>query len=347
MAKTLAEHNYHGIDATIVADSMSSTGSRLVTYVVTFPRMVLAEFNTHRMFSRNSASSRAIPFKTMLKNCTEHPFIPIAFQKDHKGMQGTEYFEDPDEIHDIEQEWLFARDQAIKQATALSDAGVTKQIVNRLLEPFMWHTVIVTSSEYNNFFNLRAPDYRMQQTAGEIPIDYDARKLRSRKEVQELTDAFDEYTDLDWLKVNSANAEIHICRLAEIMWDEFRTHAWETLSEGEWHIPFGENMDLKKVDLIARAMPHVMHDEVMRMVAVARCGRISYNNFEGKDDYAADTALYRRLARSGHWSPFEHVAQCTGDTEFYGNFQGFKQIRKTFLNEDGTDKHIHGSLQEG
>ena len=82
------------IQAKIIADSKNKFGNRITTMIVTIPRIILAEFNTHRMFSRNSASSRAIPFEKMVKSVKENPFIPIAWQKDHKGMQGTEYFQE-------------------------------------------------------------------------------------------------------------------------------------------------------------------------------------------------------------------------------------------------------------
>ena len=145
----------------ILADSLSPQGNRLTTMKITFPRMVLAEMNTHRMFSRNSASSRAIPFKKMVTMVEENPFIPIAWQKDHKGMQGTEYFtEHESNLH--RQHWLTARDYAIHQSKILANNGeVTKQLCNRLLEPFMWHTVIITSGKegLDNFFKLRCPEY--------------------------------------------------------------------------------------------------------------------------------------------------------------------------------------------
>ena len=158
MNKTLENHNFFSIDATVVADSVNPFGNRLITMVVTMPRMILAEFNTHRVFSRNSASSRAIPFNKMVERVKEHPFIPIAWQKDHKGMQGTEYFTDERAIDFNRNTWLTARDNAVYEAVRLSDrAEVTKQICNRLLEPFMWHTVIVSATEWENFFKLRCP----------------------------------------------------------------------------------------------------------------------------------------------------------------------------------------------
>lgn len=162
------------IEAKVIADSISPQGDRLTTFILTFPRIILAEFNTHRMFSRNSASSRAIPFEKMVKSVQENPFIPIAWQKDHKGMQGTEYFTDNQDIQRLEDLWILQSREAIKSAQSLNNLKTTKQLCNRLLEPFMWHTVIMTSGEegLENFFNLR------NHEAAEIHIQELARKMK-------------------------------------------------------------------------------------------------------------------------------------------------------------------------
>lgn len=140
--------------AKILADSISPEGHRLTTFEVTFPRIILAEFNTHRVFSRNSASSRAIPVERMLKLVEEDPYIPTHWGKNQKGMQAEQ------EVDGLtrsaaEQCWLTARDQAVERARVLLDLGIHKQITNRLLEPFMWHQVVVTATEWSNFFHLR------------------------------------------------------------------------------------------------------------------------------------------------------------------------------------------------
>jgi thymidylate synthase ThyX len=159
------------IEAKIIADSKSIRGERLTTFLLTFPRIILAEFNTHRMFSRNSASSRAIPFAKMVESVETNPFIPIAWQKDHKGMQGTEYFnKEEGAIKTLL--WLNARDKAVDSAKGLSEHGVTKQLCNRILEPYMWHTVICTATDYENFFKLR------DHEAAEIHIQELARRMK-------------------------------------------------------------------------------------------------------------------------------------------------------------------------
>jgi len=125
---------------------------------VTFPRVVLSEFNTHRVFSRNSASSRAIPIEKRISAVEVDPFIPETFGKNQKGMQASEDLND-DDSERARHEWMSACVSSIAHARKLASLGVHKQLANRLIEPFCWQTVIVTSTEWSNFFALRCnPD---------------------------------------------------------------------------------------------------------------------------------------------------------------------------------------------
>ena len=142
-------------EARIEKDSITQYGERLTTFVVTFPRIVLAEFNTHKMLSKSSASSRAIPVKTQIERLYNDVFEPVSWGKNQKGMQAEEDL-GPEECKKARDIWNEAMYSAIKSAELLGDVGVHKQITNRLLEPFMWHTVIVTGTEWSNFFHLRA-----------------------------------------------------------------------------------------------------------------------------------------------------------------------------------------------
>lgn len=117
-------------------------------------RFVLAEFNTHRVFSRNSASSRAIPVRRILGRVAEDPAVPLVWPVEKQGMQGGESLEGQ-EADQALRVWLQAREHAIESATQLANLGVHKSVTNRLLEPFMWHTVIVSSTEWDNFWGLR------------------------------------------------------------------------------------------------------------------------------------------------------------------------------------------------
>lgn len=293
------------IKAEILLDSINtSNNTRLTTFILRFPRIVLAELNTHRALSKNSASSRAIPFEKMLEMVKNDPFIPIRFQKDHKGMQGTEYYEGAEHDKCIE-DWLKARDKAVEAATSFT-FPVTKQLRNRLLEPFMWHTVIVTATDYENFFALRAhPD-----------------------------------------------AEIHIADLADKMLYEYNKSKPNHLKPGEWHVPFGDRIEKDRLsDLIVKPAMMSISDgerwnsqylELTKKIAVARCARTSYYNFDGKDDYMADINLCDRLFGSNpkHLSPTEHVAQAIDEKIYIGNFCGFKQYRKFFKDENLKDDRV-------
>ena len=81
-------------DARIIADSMGPNGARVTTFELTMPRIVLAEHNTHRMYSRNAASSRAIPVEKMLTPIEEAPMLPVWWGKNQSGMQAREVLSD-------------------------------------------------------------------------------------------------------------------------------------------------------------------------------------------------------------------------------------------------------------
>lgn len=142
--------------AKIIADSVHPNQSRLTTFELTYPRFIHSELMTHRKFSRNSASSRAIPTHVLLKQVREHPVIPIHWGKLQKGMQAFETLDTADAFacRDL---WLGLRDEAVATVERLYHLKLHKQIANRLLEPWMWITVVVTSDERGmlNWFRLR------------------------------------------------------------------------------------------------------------------------------------------------------------------------------------------------
>ena len=138
--------------AKIIADSVSPKGDRLTTMEVVIHRFVLAEFNTHRVFSRNSASSRAIPVHKQLERVRNDPAFPLSWPAEQPCMQGGEEIESVDSARYA---WEVARDHAVNAVMALQAVGLHKSVTNRLLEPFMWHTIVVTSTEWENFFGLR------------------------------------------------------------------------------------------------------------------------------------------------------------------------------------------------
>jgi thymidylate synthase ThyX len=299
------------ITAKILLDNVNPTGNRITTFVLEFPRWILAELNTHRTFSRNTASSRAIPIEKMIKMVQENPAMPVFWGKNQPGMQSKEELIG-NEFLNAKEAWLRARDRAVESAEELMECGMHKQYANRAIENFLYVKTILTGTEFENFFALRA-----------------------HKDTQP------EFQDL-----------------AYKMLDIYQLSEPKKLKEGEWHIPFGDNLDHKRIWKMVQESSHEktpygvevskkthfndenLFRETAIKISTARCARVSYLNFEGKDDYNKDIELHDILKESGHWSPFEHCAMALSTSEFSGNFKGWKQYRKTFYDENRGDGRV-------
>lgn len=245
--------------AKILAHSVTPDGVPLVSVELRYPRIIHAEMMTHRMFSRNAASSRAIPVEKMIQSVMDNPYIPSEWGKNQKGMQAEELLGEKF-AEMARSRWLRARDHAVVDAEHLLNLGVHKQLTNRLLEPFLWYTAIYTATETSNFFNLR--------------------------------DHVDAHPDI---------------RIIAKKWrDAMEASTPRELKYGEWHLPLiqaGEPVDWDN------PQDGQLSDAECIQVSVGRCARVSYLTHDGKRDPQADIDLHDRLLKSGHLSPFEHVAR--------------------------------------
>lgn len=142
----------------IVADSISPTGDRVTTMIVKLWRPLTAQFNTHRMFSRNSASSRAIPVKKMVNR---EPMFPMSWPAEKPGMQGGNELEYSDRL-EAQAMWETAYRTIERMVSRYveehpdSSTRLHKSYLNRLLEPFQEQEILVTATEWDNFFDLRS-----------------------------------------------------------------------------------------------------------------------------------------------------------------------------------------------
>lgn len=188
------------ITATIIKDSISEFGNRITTFELEYPRFIHGEFMTHRMFSRNAMSSRAVPVNKMIDQVRKNPAMPIHWGKNQAGMQAEDECTSLVDLgaagveFTVQDTWMFAAKTAGNYAQAMSEAGYHKQVVNRLLEPFQMMKTIVTATEYSNFFELRCH--------------------------------------------SDAQPEIRV--LAELMHDAMENSKPDVLKSGEWHIPYVE-----------------------------------------------------------------------------------------------------------
>lgn len=153
--------------ATVICDSVSPAGQRLTTLELVYPRFIHSEFMTHRMFSRNAASSRATPTRTLLKEVEDDPVMPTVWRKNRPGMSGGEEFSEG--YHDtFERAWKNAARNARITASRLAELGLAKESVNRLIEPFVRIRTLVTATEWFNFFKLRLDEAHVQPEMFEL-----------------------------------------------------------------------------------------------------------------------------------------------------------------------------------
>lgn len=142
------------ISAKVIQDSISEAGIRICTMELAYPRFQHSEFMTHRVFSRNAASSRAIPIEKMIETIENNPAMPVHWGKNQAGMQAKEELEEH-KLWQAQQIWLAAAKDAIQHSRNMANLGVHKQIANRITEPFQWMKVVVTATDWENFFWLR------------------------------------------------------------------------------------------------------------------------------------------------------------------------------------------------
>ena len=306
---------------------LSSTGPNtlvLHTLHLRYPRIIHAELMTHRVFSRNARSSRAVPVQTMLVEVRETPFIPWHWGKNQKGMQAGEECNEPVLIPDWddinfhgkphlrsytrEEAWLHARDKGVDVAEAFMKAGYHKQLANRLLEPFMWIDVLVSSTDWDNFL---------------------------------------------WLR-DHKDAEPHLQDLARLVKQAIVEAEIQMLEEDQWHLPYITNADRHQLLVDSGRLAGERYQKIvgtndhfdwLKMISAARCARISYAPFDGDASYERELERYNQLVTSDrvHASPTEHQAQVDHFNREYqewdekplsGNFApGWIQHRKLIPNE--------------
>jgi hypothetical protein len=288
-----------------LASRNSATGDMIYTFVLTYPRPLLGEVLTHRVASRNTSSTRAIPTSKMIKAVIEDPYIPIFIGQNQKGMNPGA------ELDGWRRKTALAlirgfRYAPVALAYLLTKLGVHKGIAGRYLEPYSWVRQVFSVTEVENLLLLRnhsdaEPHFR--ELAKQME-----REIRIAKGTLATMDGFDMHARLGYGG----------------KWK------YQILKPGEWHLPFLTSDEVDKLSL-----------HQARSVSAARCARTSYT-LVGSDKlskYEDDFALCQRLSQSApiHASPFEHQAEAMVDSDYIGNFRGWKQYRKYFRHESGGD----------
>lgn len=296
----------HDFAAKIVADSVSPAGVRLTTMQLCYPRFIHAEFMTHRVFSRNASSSRAIPVAKMIEQVRTNPAMPVHWGKNQPGMQAMEEIQ---HVGAAQDQWRRAARNAADLAEEMTSLGLHKQVANRILEPFQWMHVIVTATEWSNFFALR--DHHM----AEPNIQKLAKLMKAAMDGSEPVPLMAGEWHLPYVERSEMGAVGPI----------------QTYLRGEsglWN--------------------DSMFNALCVKLSTARCARVSYLNHDGtKPEIEKDLALYEQLVvrKEGnndpiHASPAEHQATPDGQIQLgmgssgwatpnlHGNLTGWIQHRK-------------------
>lgn len=325
------------IEAKIVLDSIAPNGVRLTTFELTYPRIIHSELMTHRVFSRNAASSRAIPTKKKIERIKTDMAKPVQWGSNKPGMQAGPPLSEEQQRW-AETSWYDACQDALAHAASLEAIGCHKQVPNRLLEPFEHITTVLSSTKYGNHETLRTAvdengDPLPDPTYYELAV-----KMKAAREASQP----------------------------------------RQLNLGQWHLPYVTEQDLQGLEASDPFDCVLPQDRLilLKKISVGRCARVSYLR-QGEGDLKANIELHDRLAKSGHWSPFEHQATPMGEWKFgandlfpcdgcggslksnrsihlfkrdrflcdkcgyghthSGNFHGWHQYRKEFVNESGGD----------
>lgn len=212
------------IEAKIVLDSINPAGSRITTWLLTYPRFIHSEFMTHRIFSRNAASSRAIPSKKLIESVRNNPALFEQVGKANKGMTAEEVLS-PLESSVFLKSWKEAGESSADFVEYWSQ-HIAKQVVNRILEPWMHMTVVATATDHSNFFKLRAhpaaqPEFQVlaYRMLGEyvrstpLPLEWGQWHLPGLSEEDSTNEDLE---DADRLKICTALA----CRASYSAFDE-------------------------------------------------------------------------------------------------------------------------------
>jgi len=273
--------------AKIIAHSKAPNGEELITMEIELHRFILPEFNTHRCFSRNFQSSRAVPVEKMIEQVRTFPAMPVHWGKNQRGMvadnETTNYvLDNTGEEFSVKAWWKLSAEEAANAAEAMSEAGYHKQIVNRLLEPFMKTKGVVTATRegYESFF-----------------------KLRSHKDAQP-----------------------EIKALSDKMKAALEGSLPEELQVGEYHLPYVDwTKDENGIYFVGDSTNLSSMEEAIK-VSTSCCAQVSYRVLDESLEKAVKIYDMLNLPEKGvypedppHFSPTEHVAIVTDEYDMADN----------------------------
>jgi thymidylate synthase ThyX len=305
------------IRAEVICDSISPQDIRLTTMSLRYPKFIHGEMMTHRVFSRNASSSRAVPTVKLLEEARSDALraTPVFWGKNQKGMQAAEELEGS-HLYCAQDEWKRAALSVVGHAEWMANNGVHKQIVNRLLEPFSHINVIVTATEWDNFFGLRLHKDAQPEMRALAVTMWEARQVSVPKPLKPgewhlpyvLGEEFQEHAEGDW--PIERLIKVSVARCARVSYLSFDTGKRSTVEE-----------DLALYDRLMGAQPfHASPAEHQatpdQQIQTGVTGRQTTGGCYGRGERTGGRPIYGWAAK-GQW----------------GNFSGWRQYRKMLKGE--------------
>lgn len=269
------------IEAKVICDSVNPNGTRITTFELIYPRFIHSELMTHRVFSRNSASSRAIPISAMLDAISANPAEPVHWGKNQAGMQAKEELDQPQKVR-VQALWREAVDAVVAISQRMADEGAHKQVANRITEFAQHMKIVLTSTQYENWFWLR------DHTDADPTI-------------KALAEA-----------MNSAYSNSIPCNLRFGEWHLPYVRCIEV-----WPMTVG-GRDKGKQLYFANGQEISL--EEAKMISASCCAQVSYRKSDGSLEKAK--VIFDRLIESEpvHASPVEHQAMCFNSKKIWDIF---------------------------
>jgi len=298
--------------AEILKDSIAN-GQRITTVEATYPRFIHSELMTHRMFSRNAASSRAIPTEKIIDRVRKEPFVPETFNERVKGMGVGNPMTDL-AADNCRNYWLAASRDAVWHAHELNREGLDKSRANRLMEPFVWMTTIITATDWENFFALR--DHPEAQPEFRIIAGMLREQMNAHEPIELEPD--------EW-HLPLVNYEDEFCEAKETKhWEYF---AW--VSAGR----------------CARSSYDKIHDPETKAESYSRAEKLKGAGHMSPFEHQARPFSLAEMKWIAHtkWllfadAPTNESAQLVNSIDYSGNFKYWHQFRKSFKHESNYAK---------
>ncbi len=283
------------ISSKIIADSRCLvTGKRITTMQLRYQRLIHPEFMTHRVFSRNASSSRAVPIKKLIEEARYDTAMPVRFGANQPGMQDKggdldQWVNNWDRRSDLDalnlssrEAWIRAANLMADAAQAFNDAGYHKQVVNRLLEPFTHINVVVTSTQWANFYALRRHE----------------------------------------------DADPTMRALADSMWEAHQASTPKVIDENTWHLPYITEEDKENLSTM-----QLLISSAARCARVSY-NKHDGSSPSFDDDLALYQKLVTaELVHASPLEHQARPDPYVLSPKQWGNFDGYVQFRKTVPNE--------------